>query len=966
MTVLYSTFDQAELGSGLQLSNSDQTVTTTLPSLDIHRMVRCLYSLDFFPGNVEWLAYGTATVSTSNIVFGIHDTSTPDLTKYVGENTHGYGLRPDGALRHNNATVATASTTFTNNDIVGMVYDPLGPSLNFYKNGVQILHYVLPGTPATGPWYPAASLGSTATGDMSIFFNAGQQSFQFPLGTSSGWWTQSAQINPVRLASEDFTSLPTDTVPNAVYDGAVSNEGASLNIVRGVSFWPWRKSSASVSGGQSYGSVTIDDPLGVYDNLLSLDTRDAPFTILRVPAQEFGGSVDSAQAVATGIVERCDTAGDFQKTVYIKDAIAILDTPVQRSLFLPNVDASAVGHPLPIVAGACRSVPGILVKSSSPWTLQFTDAPIAQLGGPRVAGKLAVAGVDFNLTTDARSCAFDGTLYPNGPQGKVTADISTVGGSVIGLVDLLTADAAYTGTASGTDTYAVTLAPVPGSYVTGTVYTVTFTNGNTGASTLNANGLGAKAIQLNGAALTSGQIGAGEKLSLMYDGTQFQIVGNTKGGLFNTYASSLDLSKNFGIGLDKLATTPAWNAGGWLDLGESSGEGNGSYVYTKTNACRAGYTYIAEIRILTSPPIDPHVGSAAYVFASLVLSDQTYNALAWVYNPTVLGIIPPTPWAPLTVRLTFTNTTASAKPFVLGFNPNNVVGFAEIAYVKLYELPLATSAVNLSGMNLHDYMTLMIQNEGGLSAAVWQATDASDIDTLAGYTSIGNYISQSMTIRNALQPVLDSYCADLFIDRNGVIRTVRFVDPGTITSSGTIDETVILGPVQGGAVEAGVTIGSTQNSMIAMSQDHAPGLTTKAGARFNHSKWTQGDFGSTSLTDCPNTVRALLTQDYQSIQASGEQLANAYRQSQQAAPLRTCFDDPAEALTEITRVNALYTQLRFFYFVPVKADESDVYEIGQAWQLKYPRYGLDAGIPVMIVGITENPITEQVTLTCWG
>jgi hypothetical protein len=618
------------------------------------------------------------------------------------------------------------------------------------------------------------------------------------------------------------------------------------------------------------------------------------------------------------------------------------------------------------VDGACRSVPGVLIKSTTPWTLQFTDAPMAQLGGPRVAGKVAVAGVDFNLTQDARSCAFDATLYPNGPQGKVTADISTVGGSVIGLVDKLTAPGTASGTAAGTNTYTSSVTPDPGSYVDQAIYTVTFTNGCTGASTLNDHGRGAKAIQMNHAATVTGDIPAGAVLNVQYVAASntFQIVGNGKGGLFNTYASATDLGVNWYLG-GYAANVPTWNAFGYLELGPSSGEGHGTYAYTKTNVCRAGYTYVAKIYVLGAPPIDPVVNLPFYINVGVIVSDQTYNAGAWVYNPTVIGIIPPHPWPPSFFQLTFTNTTTTDQPFVLGATPGNVAGLGQIQKVYLYEQPLATSAVNLTGKNLQGTLTTMIETEGGLSASVWASGDAAAIDTATGYVSLGNYFSQPTTIRNACQPALDSCGCDFYIDRSGVIRTVRMDDPGALVSSGTIDDTVILGPVSGGAVEAGLTVGSSQNSMIAVSQDMAPGLTTKMGARVNQTVWTQGDI-TASLADCPNTVRALLCQPYQAIAASGVQLSNAYRGAQQQAPLRTCFDDVNEALTEINRINNLYTQLRYFYYVPVKSDASDAYEIGQAWQLVYPRYGLDGGKPVMIVGISENPINEQMTLICWG
>jgi len=79
-------------------------------------------------------------------------------------------------------------------------------------------------------------------------------------------------------------------------------------------------------------------------------------------------------------------------------------------------------------------------------------------------------------------------------------------------------------TASGTDTY--TLAPNPAvtSYAAGQGFKVNFTNGNTGAATININTLGAKAL-VKGAstALVSGDLVAGKIYEIVYDGTRFQV-----------------------------------------------------------------------------------------------------------------------------------------------------------------------------------------------------------------------------------------------------------------------------------------------------------------------------------------------------------------------------------------------------------------------------------------------------------
>lgn len=82
------------------------------------------------------------------------------------------------------------------------------------------------------------------------------------------------------------------------------------------------------------------------------------------------------------------------------------------------------------------------------------------------------------------------------------------------------------GTASGTDTYAVTLSPAMTSYETGVPFYVKFTNPNTGAATLNVNGLGAKDLKKEAStALAASDIIADKVYTLVYDGTNIQIEG---------------------------------------------------------------------------------------------------------------------------------------------------------------------------------------------------------------------------------------------------------------------------------------------------------------------------------------------------------------------------------------------------------------------------------------------------------
>jgi hypothetical protein len=103
----------------------------------------------------------------------------------------------------------------------------------------------------------------------------------------------------------------------------------------------------------------------------------------------------------------------------------------------------------------------------------------------------------------------------------------------------------------------ITLNPVPTSLVAG--FSLRFKNdiANTGAVTLNVNGLGAKAIVKNGGvALSSGNLKAGGLYTVAYDGTSFILQG--EGGSGNAVASDL-LS-------GKTATTDAGEITGTMDL----------------------------------------------------------------------------------------------------------------------------------------------------------------------------------------------------------------------------------------------------------------------------------------------------------------------------------------------------------------------------------------------------------------
>jgi hypothetical protein len=113
------------------------------------------------------------------------------------------------------------------------------------------------------------------------------------------------------------------------------------------------------------------------------------------------------------------------------------------------------------------------------------------------------------------------------------------------------------------------LTPAIAAYATGNLFSFVAANTNTGAATINLNGLGAKSITKSGTtALAANDIVSGRLYLIEYDGTRFQLLnpstiavtgivppasGGT--GIANNAASTLTISGNFASTLTVTGTT---------------------------------------------------------------------------------------------------------------------------------------------------------------------------------------------------------------------------------------------------------------------------------------------------------------------------------------------------------------------------------------------------------------------------
>lgn len=129
-------------------------------------------------------------------------------------------------------------------------------------------------------------------------------------------------------------------------------------------------------------------------------------------------------------------------------------------------------------------------------------------------------------TSDPATCIKGREVYFNTSLNVIRyCKATNTWGSFSDLSSVQNGSYTYVADSGAVNAYVTTLAPVPSALVAGFEVNFKAVNANTGASTLNVNGLGAVNILKNGvAALIANDIKAGQLVSVVYDGTSFQMV----------------------------------------------------------------------------------------------------------------------------------------------------------------------------------------------------------------------------------------------------------------------------------------------------------------------------------------------------------------------------------------------------------------------------------------------------------
>jgi hypothetical protein len=197
-----------------------------------------------------------------------------------------------------------------------------------------------------------------------------------------------------------------------------------------------------------------------------------------------------------------------------------------------------------ITANQIKSTSGVVRNVDSLQDLSQVDAVATSkvsVLSDQLASPTGGAGVGFTPT---------GTISSTTVQTAI-AEVATDAAALIAsnLTSIQNGTVFLLSGVAGTNTITATITPAITAYVTGQTFRFVAASANTGAVTININGLGAKAITKSGAtALTTGDIPIGAVVNITYDGTQFQLSSGAGGSAGNTFAQS-NLTVPAGTGL---------------------------------------------------------------------------------------------------------------------------------------------------------------------------------------------------------------------------------------------------------------------------------------------------------------------------------------------------------------------------------------------------------------------------------
>lgn len=832
MITTYATFDPAQLGTGIA-SEMSGTVISVDTNNALNQYSRATLGKDELSWYAEFIVYGSASIANATSI-GLVNAS---ATGYVGSDANGWGyLLAEGEVRNNGANITGSSgvPVVAKGEVVSVSLEALNDSSGTMRakwsvNGILQFVHDLPG----GTYYLAVSLAVPSGNDtLRCFMNAGQRAFDY--SSSLGWYEIPTDLPPIRIATQDYIADATASLPHAPFEAVIADK-AKFRIARTIAFWPDSDRNTRAAAGK----VKVINATQDYDWLLNSAFENLPATVKIV---QDGTVTTLAEMRMTGAEGKSDSEIVFE----FSDRIGELERPLQTALIHPDAVEANANRPWPIVLGAACSTETVLVDEIN-LVYALSDVAVIGLGYVRDKGDPwdpNAVPPDYTISADRRFMTVDSG---SAPQGKVTADLSSVGGGT----EPTSADDIWQ---SYGNPFTFDSSGDP----------VGWTEGGTPGS-----------VTQNGSRVV---------LETSLVAPYIKQATNLIGGRAYRYHLEFNFASGFGYGQF------GGNFGIYYDQNLGGGDDWHPLAFWSNR----------------HPPYGDND------FGQTIVAEGTFIAPANV---------------PVSLRF-----EANAQ----GYKVN-------IATATLLLIPDVYTPAAIDPIKLAPFAKAILQDRAKVNATDWDETSAQAIDTATGYTGIGFFAGDEITVRDAIDEAMSSYTACMFQGDDGKITFQRLTAPESETAVASVDMSDML-------------------DQLTKTPDRAPGLSTRMGYRRNWTVLNDTDF-VTDFIEVPRDVRRALSHKHQGIVASAVQLASMYRDAVQADPIGTLLDSKENAQTEIDRICTIYSQPRATYQVRIASPQ---FSIGDIVNVTYYRYGLETGRNLLVKQMVYDVIQDTAQVTFWG
>jgi uncharacterized protein YjbI with pentapeptide repeats len=452
---------------------------------------------------------------------------------------------------------------------------------------------------------------------------------------------------------------------------------------------------------------------------------------------------------------------------------------------------------------------------------------INSTGQPVVANTVISATVFNALTADLAS-GLTNCITKDG-QSTPTANIPMGSNKITGLANgTLIGDAANLGqvqstvakliSITGTDTVLGTMSPTLTAYAAGQLFYFVAGGANTGAVTLNVDGLGAKAITRDGSsALAAGDINSGEMVVVIYDGTRFQMINAANSFGNTTINGTLTVTGNTGLQAN-VSVTSALSVGGTFAVTGAATLGSTLAVTGKsdlptvsTASANAAVAVITDLSAAGASITSANVGTAVITTGTVTNLTATSASVASVNA----GVA-------LLTTATVTNLTATGASIASANLGNAVisaltltgvsVASANVGVANITDLRAASASVTSANLGTAVITNGTITNLIATSASVASVNAAVALVTTGTVTNLTSTAASiaSANLGTAVITTLTATGASVASANVGVAATTTLTAVQASIGSANLSTARFLGATSGYVgIQAATNAGST-------------------------------------------------------------------------------------------------------------------------------------------------------------